>query len=259
MTASLKTLAPDQKTFFDDNGYLFLPGLYNEAEMEEMRTQFHDLIANTEGRSKSLRYSLMDPDPEFGIDPYNPKNVRGIMDQTLANDYWFNNFTDPRVVNVLIDLFGPNIDFHNGKVRNNPPGFVNTQSWHQDWPYERHTTPDLAAAIVYLDDTDVDQGATSVIPGSHKRGKWKTGKDSHTVAEGEVDESQTVTVQTHPGDVLFIHVQVVHTAGHNYTRQSRHKLINEYKTHETIDLWGNKCAFAGLPLARNGKIVLPQI
>ncbi|MCZ6634749.1 MAG: phytanoyl-CoA dioxygenase family protein [bacterium] len=259
MTAPLKTLTPNQKTFFDDNGYLFLPGLYNEAEMEEMRAQFHDLIANTEGRPKSLRYSFMDPDPEFGIDPYNPKNVRGIMDQTLANDYWFNNFTDPRVVNVLIDLFGPNIDFHNGKVRSNPPGFVNTQSWHQDWPYERHTTPDLAAAIVYLDDTDVDQGATSVIPGSHKRGEWKRGEDSHTVAEGEVDESQTVTVQTRPGDVLFIHVQVVHAAGHNYTKQSRHKLINEYKTHETVDLWGNKCAFAGLPLARNGKIVLPQI
>ena len=50
----------------------------------------------------------------------------------------------------MVDLLGPNIDFHNGKVRNKPPGFVCTQSWHQDWPYERHTKPELAAAITYL-------------------------------------------------------------------------------------------------------------
>jgi ectoine hydroxylase-related dioxygenase (phytanoyl-CoA dioxygenase family) len=251
----MKALTSEQKTFFDDNGYLVLPGFYDEATMAEMRDQFHDLIANTDGRPAALRYSYMDPAEGYEIDPYNPKNVRGIMDQTLANDYWYNQFLDPRIIEVLIDLFGPDIDFHNGKVRNNPPGFVNDQSWHQDWPYELHTKPELAAAITYLDETDVDQGATSVIPGSHKRGEWPTLESSHTIPDTEVAEVETLTVKTRPGDVLFIHVQVVHTAGHNFTNVSRHKIINEYKTKSAVDCWGNRCAFAGLPLARNGKIV----
>ena len=106
----------------------------------------------------------MEPVEGYPVDPYNPKNVQGIKDQPLANDYWFNNVTDPRIVNVFIDLFGPDIDFHNGKVRNNPPGFTNTQGWHQDWPYERHSTSDLAAAIIYLDANDVDQGSTRSCP-----------------------------------------------------------------------------------------------
>lgn len=251
----MSILTQDQKTSFDRNGYLHLPGFYDEAAMIEMRDQFHDLITHTEGRSAALKYSFMDPVEGYEIDPYNPKNVRGIMDQTLANDYWFNQFIDRRIVAVFIDLLGPNIDFHNGKVRNNPPGFVNDQSWHQDWPYERHSKPELAAAITYLEDNGKDAGATSVIPGSHLEDEVATVETSHTIREDAVDESKAVTLEAKSGDVVIIHVLTVHTAGHNYTNTSRHKIINEYKTKEAVDMWGNKCAFAGLPLARNGKIV----
>ena len=255
----MNILTDDQKASFDENGYVHLPGFYDSEAMSEMRDQFHDLIANTEGRPAALKYSFMDPIDKYGIDPYNPRNVRGIMDQTLANDYWYNQFVDPRVVQIFVDLFGPNIDFHNGKVRNNPPGFENDQSWHQDWPYERHTRPELAAAITYLEDNGKDAGATSVIPGSHLRGEYTTLESSHTIPDDEIDESECVTVEAKCGDVVVIHVLVVHTAGHNFTSTSRHKIINEYKTQEAVDLWGNKCAFAGLPLARNGKVVTHQV
>jgi ectoine hydroxylase-related dioxygenase (phytanoyl-CoA dioxygenase family) len=254
----LITLTPEQKRFFDDNGYLAVRGVYSEAEMEVMRREFHDLITNTEGRPKAMSYSFMEPVEGYPVDPYNPRNVRGIMDQPLASDYWFNNITDPRIVNVFIDLFGPDIDFHNGKVRNNPPGFFNKQGWHQDWPYERHSRPDLAAAIIYLDDTDVDAGATWAVPGSHKPGEWET-RDKVTLADQELKGWKKEPMIARPGDVLFIHVLVVHTAGHNRTPRSRHKIINEYKAKDAVDRWGNKCAFAGLPLARGGKVVVPQI
>ena len=62
-----------------------------------------------------------------------------------------------------------------------------------------------------------------------------------------------------PGDVAIIHVLVVHRAGHNYTALSRNAIINEYKTAEAIDQWGNPCAFAGLPLARNGQLLMPRV
>ena len=34
---SLLILDPEQKQFFDDNGYLLLKGFYDSAEMEQMR------------------------------------------------------------------------------------------------------------------------------------------------------------------------------------------------------------------------------
>ncbi len=256
---SLLTLSIEQKRDFDNNGYLLLKNFYDAAEVAEMRREYHDLVTEIETRPKNVRYSFMESPDGYQPDEFNPRNVVGIMDQTLANDYWFDQFTEPRIVSAMIDLLGPNIDFHNGKVRNKPPGFVCEQSWHQDWPYERHTEPDLAAAITYLDATDFEAGATEAVPGSHRKGEYPTVEGSHTIPDEHIPESESVVLTAEPGDVAIIHVLVVHRAGHNYTPSSRNAIINEYKTAETIDQWGNSCAFAGLPLARNGSLLMPRV
>ena len=258
MIDQLTTLTPDQKQFFDANGYLLLEGLHSPAEVEEMRREYRELVTRTEERPQNMSYSFMEPTEGYEADSFNPKNVVGMMDQTLANDYWFNQFTDGRVVGAMADLLGPNIDFHNGKVRNKPPGFHSAQGWHQDWPYERHSEPDLAAAITYLDATDFEAGATEVWPGSHLLGELPT-VTGHTIAEETVPQDEHVVLKVQPGDVAIIHVLVVHRAGHNYTGTSRNAIINEYKTMETVDRWNNRCAFAGLPLARGGKVIMPRV
>ena len=256
---SLLILDPAQKQFFADNGYLLLKGFYDHQEMDEMRRQYHELVTEIEPRPQNVKYSFMDPPTDYAPDAFNPRNVVGMMDQTLAGDYWFDQFTEPRIVSVMVDLLGPNLDFHNGKIRNKPPGFTCDQSWHQDWPYERHTEPDLAAAITYLDGTDFEAGATEVAPGSHLKGEYPTVENSHTIPDEHLADDHPVVLAAEPGDVAVIHVLVVHRAGHNYTPQSRNAIINEYKTAETIDQWGNRCAFAGLPLARNGQLLMPRV
>ena len=258
MPDSLLILTPDQKQSFQENGYLLLKAFYALPEMDKMRREFHELITRLDNRPRNMSYSFMDPAEGYTPDPYNPRNVAGMMDHTLANDYWFDHFADPRTVSVIVDLLGPNIDFHNGKVRNKPPGFVCKQSWHQDWPYERHTQPDLAAAITYLDPTDFEAGATEVVAGSHQLGEWPT-QQGHTIAEKDVDQNKALVLAAEPGDVVIIHVLVVHRAGHNFTPRARHAIINEYKTAETVDQWNNRCAFAGLPLARNRTPLMPKI
>ena len=259
MAAELLILEAAQKQFFDDNGFLLLEGFYEPEEMAEMRRQFHTLVSCTEDRPSNMSYSFMDPPEGFAPDSFNPKNVSGMMDQPLASGYWFDQFTEPRIVGVMVDLLGPNLDFHNGKVRNKPPGFVCRQSWHQDWPYERHSQPDLAAAITYLDPTDFEAGATEVVPGSHLKGEWPTKEDKVTLPAEAIAAGEGVVLAAKPGDVAIVHVLVVHRAGHNYTRRSRNAIINEYKTAEAIDQWNNRCAFAGLPLARNGKLLMPRV
>lgn len=258
MSESLLILSPEQKQFFAERGYLLLKGFYAAAEMEQMRGQFHELVSRIDGRPRNMSYAFMEVPQGYRPDPFNPKNVVGMMDQTLAGDYWFDQFTEPRIIAAMVDLLGPNLDFHNGKVRNKPPGFVCTQGWHQDWPYERHTRPDLAAALTYLDPTDFEAGATEVIPGSHLRGEWPT-KDQFTIAGELLPEDERVVLKVEIGDVAIIHVLVVHRAGHNFTERGRHAIINEYKTAETVDQWNNRCAFAGLPLARNRKLLMPRV
>ena len=261
MTAThtrLGALTAEQKQFFDDHGYLHLPGFYDADKLRRLRDEFHEMIANPDGRPKNVSYAYMDAPDGYEPDPFNPRNVHGMMDQVLINEFWFDQFAAPAIVQGLSDLPGPNLDFHNGKVRNKPPGFVNTQSWHQDFPYERHTQPDLAAAITYLDDTDFEAGATEIVPGSHKWGEVET-FDGVRIAEEKIAPDSWQVVRARAGDVVVIHVLVVHRAGHNYTPVSRNAIINEYKTAETIDQWNNRCALAGLPLARDGRPLLKRI
>ncbi len=256
---NLLILAPEQKQFFDLNGYLLLKGFYSTDEMQTMRRQYHELVTDIDSRPQNVKYSFMDAPQGYRPDQFNPRNVTGMMDQTLAGDYWFDQFTEPRIVSAMVDLLGPNLDFHNGKIRNKPPGFVCDQSWHQDWPYERHSKPELAAAITYLDATDFEAGATEALPGSHLKGEYPTLGKSHTIPSDHIADGEHVVLAAEPGDVAIIHVLVVHRAGHNYTALSRNAIINEYKTAEAIDQWGNPCAFAGLPLARNGQLLMPRV
>ncbi len=258
--SELLELTPEQKQSFDDNGYLHLSGAYQGAALERLRSEYHQLVTETDNRPKNMSYSYMESRPGYAPDEFNPKNVVGMMDQTQGGDFWFDQFTEPRVVGALVDCLGsPNLDFHNGKVRNKPPGFESTQGWHQDFPYERHSEPGLAAAITYLDPTDFEAGATEVIPGSHKRGEWPTEEGKPIVVQDDVDDSQGVVCKVEAGDVVIIHVLVVHRAGHNYTPRSRNAIINEYKTAEAIDGWNNRCGFAGLPLARGGRLLQPRL
>ncbi len=121
MADELLILDREQKRSFDEEGYLLLRGFYSADEMEVMRARFHELLTDMENRPKNMSYSIMEVPEGFEPDHYNPHNVVGMMDQTLADDYWFDQFTESRIVSVMVDLLGPDIDFHNGKVRNKPP------------------------------------------------------------------------------------------------------------------------------------------
>ncbi|HEV2474553.1 MAG TPA: phytanoyl-CoA dioxygenase family protein [Chthonomonadales bacterium] len=241
--------------YFQKNGYLLLPNLLSAGELHEARENMLRLLKQAEPAHPRVRYSL-EPSEKSGGQPVcenNPRRVWMVMDTPLAGDWWYANIRDPRIVTAMTQLLGPNINFHNGKARIKPPGYTSHQVWHQDWPYERHSTSDLAAAIFYLDDTEKGASATEVLPGSHLQGEWPH-DDGNAIDEDLVANfgSEPVALEASAGSVAIIHVMVVHRATENRSSLNRSAIINEYKTAEAMDLWGNQCAFADLPLARGG-------
>ncbi len=251
-------LTEDQINFFNTNGYVLLENLLSASELEEARKQMLKVLTDRASTPAGVGYSTepVDSGKDWPIDPSNPDRVWMLFDTPLAGDWWSQNIRDPRITEAMSDLLGPNINFHNGKARIKPPGYGSHQGWHQDFPYERHSSPDLAAAILYLDDTAVGASATEVIPGSHLQGEWKHNEKTLIPDEAvEAFRQAPVALEVKAGSVAIIHVLVVHRAAPNKTGKNRSAIINEYKTMEAVDLWGNKCAFAELPLVREGKIV----
>ncbi len=251
----MNVLTADQKRSFDANGFLLCEGFFPPDVVGRWREEMAALATEAMRHHRKDLFTCDPPPAGTPVDPANPHRVWRIMDLPLLGDTWFKLVCHPRIVGVMSELLGPDINFHNGKAIFKPPRFhPKDWGWHQDWPYERHTEPDLAAALIYLDDMDADAGATEVLPGSHKAGEWE-----HVEANGLLSipdsrigpEARPVPVKA--GDVLFIHVQVVHRAGHNLSPTSRCGVINEYKTAATRDLWGNRLAFAEMPLVRAGR------
>src|SRR5262249_17973813 len=157
-------------------------------ELAVAREQMHALLHDPDHVRPRVVFSYEPPEEaaQHPLDPDNPRRVWMIFDTPLAGDWWYDNIRDRRLVGAMSDLLRPNINFHNGKARIKPPGYGTHQVWHQDWPYERHSSPDLAAAILYLDHTDVGAAATEVIPGSHRQGEWP--HDEHNaIALSEVE------------------------------------------------------------------------
>jgi phytanoyl-CoA hydroxylase len=256
----LLRLTPAQHAFWQENGYLHLPGFLSPAEVDEARQRMVALLRDPDAAHPRVRFHNEPPESvaEFPPDPENPRRTWMIMDTPLAGDWWFRQFQHPAVLDVLTDCLGPNLNFHNGKARIKPPGYRTHLGWHQDWPYERHSVPELAAALTYLDDTWEGAAATHVIPGSHRSGEWAHDAqnlipEDEVVARVGPERAAGVPLCAKAGDVVVIHVLVVHRAGENRTGSTRSCIINEYKTLEAIDRWGNPCAFADLPLRRDGR------
>lgn len=253
----MRILTPDQKQSFQANGFLLWRSFFEPQHVAAWRAEMAALSRQALDHHRRNLFTCDPPPPGAPGDPDNPHRVWRIMDLPLLGDTWFKLACDVRIVGVMSDLLGPDINFHNGKAILKPPHFrPKNWGWHQDWPYERHSEPDLAAAIIYLHDMDANEGATEVVPGSHLAGEWDHAgsEDLYSIPQERIGpEARAVPVRA--GDVLFIHVLVVHRAGLNESATSRCGVINEYKTATTRDLWGNKLAFAELPLARGGRPV----
>jgi len=253
----MHVLTPEQKRSFDENGYLLCKGFFPPELIARWRDEMTALLRSEPNHHREGLFTCDPPPAGAPVDPANPHRVWRIMDLPLLGDTWFRLVCDPRIVGVMSDLLGPDINFHNGKAILKPPHFrPKNWGWHQDWPYERHTEPALAAAIIYLHDMDANEGATEVLPASHKAGEWEYvgSADLYSIPDDRIGPTAHA-VPVRAGDVLFIHVLVVHRAGINESATSRCGVINEYKTAAARDLWGNKLAFAELPLVRNDRVM----
>jgi ectoine hydroxylase-related dioxygenase (phytanoyl-CoA dioxygenase family) len=187
-----------------------------------------------------------------GIDPENPLGAKFVMQSPVLGDRWFRLCLDWRLIAPIVDLLGPDINLHDQKISLKPPGHVSEQRWHQDWAYEVHDRPELAAMLLYLDATGPGAGATGIWPGSHKLGALPHDRDTSRSIR---DERVTRSIQPcmNPGDAIIIHTWLAHRVGDNATGVTKSMVAHVFKTAAAIDTHGNTRAMAELPVARAGR------
>jgi ectoine hydroxylase-related dioxygenase (phytanoyl-CoA dioxygenase family) len=132
----------------------------------------------------------------------------------------------PRLVAVLTDLIGPNVQLHHSKMLVKPPEQGAPFPMHQDYPYFPHERHTVLAASVHLDDTDEENGCLHVIPGSHKFGPLAAEGDAHTV---DYPLESGTACPAAAGDVLFFNYLTIHGSGVNRSPRTRRNVLFQYR------------------------------
>lgn len=125
----------------------------------------------------------------------------------------------PRVLAVLDRILMDNYLLSALQAINIQPGESAQLAHHDDgfYPIPRPREPLAAATIWAIDDFTADNGATRVVPGSHR---WSTADYT--------PDLPTVTVEMSAGSALFYRGTVLHGGGANRTDRPRLGVILEY-------------------------------
>ena len=141
-----QVLTPEQIDRYNADGFLFPIDIFSAAEMAEIRAYIDDLVP------KALAAGW----GNYDVVNWH-KHCRGIWDL----------ITEPRIINVVADLLGDSVVLRHSHLFAKLPGDPKQVSWHQDASYWPLTPSRVVSAWLAIDDTDVENSAMRVIPGSH--------------------------------------------------------------------------------------------
>ena len=143
---------------------------------------------------------------------------------------------DPRVVEPIASVLGPNVLLWSLDWFIKPPGTAAFISYHQDatyWGLEPHQ---VASAWIALSDAGPNTGPMRFLPGSHKGPVWEqhdTFAADNLLSRGQVvkvavDEAQTVLVPLALGEMSIHHVRTIHGSAPNRSNDRRIGMVLRY-------------------------------
>jgi ectoine hydroxylase-related dioxygenase (phytanoyl-CoA dioxygenase family) len=191
-------------------GYAILDSGYSVTELEGFETAFEQtrkryLDTHGEARLRSIseyhtiRSPLTHGDRAF-LDLALNENLLSILRQLIAGKFVLNQ--------------------QNGLI--NPPRENGTQgAWHRDLPYQHFVSsrPLAINALFCVDDFTVENGATFVLPESHK---------SEAFPNAQYIEENALQIEAKAGSFIVLDCMLFHAGGYNQTVAERRAVNNVF-------------------------------
>ena len=209
-------LSAAQLRQFEEEGYLFLPGCFAEAEVAMLRDEAERIYATD--RREVWREKTGAPRTAFAAHTYNEAF------SLLARH--------PRMIEPVEQVFGERVYMHQFKINAKAKFDGDVWQWHQDygtWLRDDGMPEPRAMNIsVFLDEVMTINGPLMLVPRSQKHGNLDAGHDKSTTnyplwtldndtVERLVQEGGIVTPTGKPGGMLMFHGNLVHGSAGNIT------------------------------------------
>jgi glutamate-1-semialdehyde 2,1-aminomutase len=218
-----------RKQAFERDGFAVIRGLFSPDEVAAFKQEIRRVLEAARSRAK-----------ERG-EPVEAVGHHGVFVGLAANSPVFREAArDPRLLDALEPVLGPNIEFLSDKVVFKTAEQDFGTPWHQDWPYWKGAHK--VSVWIALDPATPENGCLKLLPGSHQAEALHDGDASdgkgfgHRLRPGAVDESRAVVVPCAPGDAVIFHDRTLHASFPNTTGQDRWALISTYRSASEPDL-----------------------
>lgn len=152
---------------------------------------------------------------------------------------------DPRILDAVECLLGPNILCWTTNFFVKRPGDQTYVSWHQDATYWGLSGQQVYSAWLAFTPSNRTSGCMRVIPGSHRElvPHADTFDEKNLLSRGQqltvdVDDSRAVDIELEPGQMSLHHVQIVHGSSPNTSPLPRIGFVVRYISTEIEQMSG---------------------
>jgi len=237
-TATQRHLTDEQIAAYHRDGYVAVPGLIDRERVEALRRVTDAFVERSRGLTRS--------DAVFYLDPRHTAAaplLRRIKNPADNDPLYRWLALESPIVDVVTELLGPSVRFHHSKLNLKGSHVGAPVEVHQDAAFYPHSNDDVLAVGLLLDDATAENGAMSVLPGSH-RGPIHTHFDAQGRFVGcmrdedirHLDRSRAVLLALPAGSIHIHHYRLVHWSAPNTSPGERRLLINSYTAADAISL-----------------------
>lgn len=243
-------LTAEQKRFYEQNGYLVMPKLVPDDQLEIYRQRFVDIC---DGKVPKNNMTVM-KDVSLRETGRNGEFVVNKVQDFVHDPVLFEYCRHPNVVQVVESFCGPNVMAMHTMLINKPPDAGTLSSrhpMHQDLYYFPFRPENLiVASWTAMEPVTRANGCLVVLPGTHKGHllehgypEWegKVNKMYHGIQnlDPKVLEGR-VHLEMEKGDTVFFHPLLIHGSGANRTSGFRKAISCHYAASECdyVDVTG---------------------
>jgi len=245
------------KRDYDRDGYLVVADVLGPEKLAELRraieriTDDPDALPADQRRHVQLERDYFKQQPRYNADTDEQaigQAVRNIMELPLFDPCLAELICYEPLLDVLEVLFGSSeFHFHNYKCIIKAPKVSSVFRWHRDLPYLEHSTPNLITAMLCLDPMTQRNGATVVLPGSHRIPHEQVGPGDMEILDQDLPgQFERVSVECPAGSAVLFHVNIIHGGPGNRSDQPRRNAIGIWAGPDTYPTTPARYAYQGL-------------
>jgi phytanoyl-CoA hydroxylase len=240
-------LTPEQRAFYEENGFLVFRNLLPHYQLDEYIQRFRDIC---EGRADPGRISMM-KDISLMKSGATGERLYNKLQDFMWDDVFFKYIASPEVVEIVKCFTGPNIMAVHTMLINKPPDAGTESSrhpLHQDLHYFPFRPADrIVCSWTAMEKVTRENGCLVVLPGSHKGTllphdypNWENGVNKAYHGVKGQDDKVRVHLEMEKGDTVFFHPILIHGSGANRTQGFRKAISCHYAASECeyIDVMG---------------------